>query len=42
VQARNEREAQTTNRWSPLRAQLVLRIKDYRNHEIIVFAVSSF
>jgi len=41
VQARNEREAQTTNRWSPLRAQLVLRIKDYRNHEIIVFAVSS-
>jgi len=42
VQARNEREAQTTNRWSPHRAQLVLRIKDYRNHEIIVFTVSSF
>ncbi len=42
VQARNEREAQTTSHWSPHRAQLVLRIKDYRNHEIIVFAVSSF
>jgi 4-amino-4-deoxy-L-arabinose transferase-like glycosyltransferase len=42
VQGRNEREAQTTNRWSPHRAQLVLRIKDYRSHEIIVFAVSSF
>ena len=42
VQARNEREAQTTNHWSPHRAQLVLRIKDYRSHEIIVFAVSSF
>jgi hypothetical protein len=41
VQARNEREAQTTSHWSPHHAQLVLRIKDYRNHEIIVFAVSS-
>jgi len=41
VQARNEGEAQATSHWSPRRAQLVLRIKDYRNHEIIVFAVSS-
>jgi len=42
VQARDEREAETTTHWSPRRAQLVLRIKDYRNHEVIVFAVSSF
>jgi len=41
VQARSEREAHTTSHWSPHHAQLVLRIKDYRNHEIIVFAVSS-
>ena len=42
VQARDEREAQNTNHWSPHHPQLVLRIKDYRNHEVIVFAVSSF
>jgi 4-amino-4-deoxy-L-arabinose transferase-like glycosyltransferase len=41
VQSRNEREAQTTTHWSPNRPQLVLRIKDYRNHEAIVFTVNS-
>jgi hypothetical protein len=41
VQSRYEREAQTTEHWSPNRPQLVLRIKDYRNHEAILFTVNS-
>jgi len=41
VQGENEREAQTTKRWSPSRPQLVLRIVDYREHEAILFSVPS-
>jgi len=41
VQGENETEAQTTRRWSPSRAQLVLRIVDYRQHEAILFSVPS-
>ncbi len=39
VQPENEREAETTAHWAPARTQLVLRIKDYRNHEVILFSV---
>jgi len=39
VQGESETEAQTTRRWSPSRAQLVLRIVDYREHEAILFSV---
>lgn len=39
VQPANEREAETTRHWSPARTQLVLRIQDYRNHEVILFSV---
>ena len=41
VQPEDETEAQTTRRWSPSRAQLVLRIVDYREREAIVFSVPS-
>jgi 4-amino-4-deoxy-L-arabinose transferase and related glycosyltransferases of PMT family len=41
VQARLEHQAQTTPHWLPARPQLVLRIKDYRQHESILFTVSS-
>jgi hypothetical protein len=42
VQGENETEAQTTRRWSPSRAQLVLRIVDYRQREAILFSVPSW
>ena len=42
IQGENEREAQTTKRWLPSRPQLVLRIVDYREHEAIIFSISSF
>jgi hypothetical protein len=41
VQGENEREAQTTKRWSPSQPQLVLRIVDYREHEASLFSVPS-
>ena len=41
VQGRQEHQAQTTLHWLPARAQLVLRIKDYRQHESILFSVNS-
>ena len=41
VQGENEREVETTKRWSPSRPQLVLRIIDYREHEAILFSVPS-
>ena len=41
VQGGDEEEAQTTKHWSPSRAQMVLRIKDYREHEEVLFAVPS-
>lgn len=39
VQPQNEGEAATTTHWAPARTQLVLRIKDYRNHEVVLFSV---
>jgi len=39
VQRQNEAEAETTAHWAPARTQLVLRINDYRNHEVILFSV---
>jgi hypothetical protein len=30
-----------TKHWSPSRAQMVLRIKDYREHEEVLFSVPS-
>jgi 4-amino-4-deoxy-L-arabinose transferase-like glycosyltransferase len=41
VQPQNEVEAEGTRHWAPARTQLVLRIKDYRNHEVILFSVQS-
>jgi 4-amino-4-deoxy-L-arabinose transferase-like glycosyltransferase len=41
VQGREEEEAQTTKHWSPSRAQMVLRIKDYREQEEVLFSVPS-
>jgi len=41
VQGENEIEAERSKRWSPSRTQLVLRIVDYREHEAILFSVSS-
>jgi 4-amino-4-deoxy-L-arabinose transferase-like glycosyltransferase len=41
VQGADEEEAQTTKHWSPSRAQMVLRIKDYREHEEVLFSVPS-
>ena len=41
VQPEDKQKAQTTRRWSPSRAQLVLRIVDYREREAIVFSVPS-
>ena len=42
VQGADEEEAQTTKHWSPSRAQMVLRIKDYREHEEVLFSVPSW
>ncbi|PYK80716.1 MAG: hypothetical protein DME38_02405 [Verrucomicrobia bacterium] len=41
VQGADEEEAQTTKHWSPSRAQMVLRIKDYRENEEVLFSVPS-
>ncbi|HET7227323.1 MAG TPA: glycosyltransferase family 39 protein [Chthoniobacterales bacterium] len=41
VQEADEEEAQTTKHWLPSRAQMVLRIKDYRDHEEVLFSVPS-
>jgi 4-amino-4-deoxy-L-arabinose transferase-like glycosyltransferase len=41
VQPENEDEATKTRHWFPARTQLVLRIRDYRNHEVILFSVQS-
>jgi hypothetical protein len=41
VQGKEEGEAQTTKHWSPNRAQMVLRIKDYREQEEVLFSVPS-
>jgi hypothetical protein len=41
VQGDDEEEAQNTKRWLPSRAQMVLRIKDYREHEEVLFSVRS-
>jgi hypothetical protein len=41
VQGKEEKEAQTTKHWSSNRAQMVLRIKDYRENEEILFSVAS-
>jgi 4-amino-4-deoxy-L-arabinose transferase-like glycosyltransferase len=41
VQGGDEKEAQATTHWSPSRAQMVLRIKDYREHEEVLFSVPS-
>jgi 4-amino-4-deoxy-L-arabinose transferase-like glycosyltransferase len=41
VQGNEEEEAQRTKRWSPNRPQMVLRIKDYREHEEVLFSVTS-
>jgi hypothetical protein len=37
----DETEAQTTKHWSPSRPQMVLPIKDYREHEAVLFTVPS-
>jgi len=39
VQPGEEAEAETTTHFAPARPQLVLRIKDYRNHEVVLFTV---
>src|SRR5207302_1971990 len=39
VQGDDEEEAQTTRQWLPSRAQMVLRIKDYREREEVLFSV---
>lgn len=41
VQGEDEEEAQTTKHWSPSRAQMVLRIRDYRGNEEVLFSVPS-
>ncbi|HEY2103210.1 MAG TPA: glycosyltransferase family 39 protein [Chthoniobacterales bacterium] len=41
VQSRHEMEAETTDHWRPYRPQLVLRIRDYRNQEAILFTINS-
>lgn len=41
VQPENEDEAERTTHWAPAHTQLVLRMKDYRNHEVILFSVQS-
>jgi 4-amino-4-deoxy-L-arabinose transferase-like glycosyltransferase len=41
VQPENEHEAETTKHWAPARAQLVLRIVDYRKNEMVLFSVQS-
>jgi len=41
VQGADEEEAEMTKHWSPSRAQMVLRIKDYREHEEVLFSVPS-
>jgi hypothetical protein len=41
VQGAEEEPAQKTKRWLPSRPQMVLRIKDYRQHEEVLFSVSS-
>jgi hypothetical protein len=41
VQPENESEAASTAHWAPARTQLVLRIKDYRKQEVILFSVQS-
>ncbi len=40
VQGDDEEEAQQIKRWRPSRAQMVLRIKDYREHEEVLFSVT--
>jgi 4-amino-4-deoxy-L-arabinose transferase-like glycosyltransferase len=39
VQGDDEDEAEATKHWSPRRAQMVLRIKDYREREEVLFSV---
>lgn len=39
VQQRDEAEASSTRHWGKRQAQLVLRIKDYREREVILYAV---
>jgi 4-amino-4-deoxy-L-arabinose transferase-like glycosyltransferase len=39
VQPENERAAEASEQWSPLRARPILRIKDYRNRRTVLFAV---
>lgn len=41
VPRNGEEEAQMTNHWSPGRPQMVLRIKDYRENEEVLFSVPS-
>jgi 4-amino-4-deoxy-L-arabinose transferase-like glycosyltransferase len=39
VQPENEHAVEASDEWAPLRPHAILRIKDYRNHETILFAV---
>jgi hypothetical protein len=40
VQPANESEAETTERWAPLRARPILQIKDYRSHRAAILRIS--
>jgi hypothetical protein len=40
VRTENEAEATNTSRWSPLRAHLVARVRDYSKRELILFKVA--
>ena len=41
VRPERKQEADSSERWSPLRAQLVREFKDYRNWKVILFEVRS-